>query len=70
MKIAIAASLLASATAFAPVARKSSSTSLSMGFENELGAQAPLGFFVSPSPAPFYLILSLFIVTLNLTYHV
>jgi hypothetical protein len=52
MKIVIAASLLASASAFAPVAQKSSSTSLSMGFENELGVQPPTGFFVSPSVEP------------------
>jgi hypothetical protein len=48
MKIVIAASLLASASAFAPVAQKSSSNSLKMGFENELGVQPPLGFFVGP----------------------
>jgi Chlorophyll A-B binding protein len=45
MKLAIAASLIASAAAFAPVSQKSSSTALNMAFENELGAQAPLGFF-------------------------
>jgi len=57
MKIVIAASLLASASAFAPVAQKSSSTSLSMGFENELGVQPPLGFFVSPSLEPYCVLL-------------
>jgi hypothetical protein len=40
----ILASLIASAAAFAPVSQKASSTSLN-AFENELGAQAPLGFF-------------------------
>ena len=44
MKFAIVASLLASAAAFAPAAQKTSSTALK-AFENELGAQAPLGFF-------------------------
>jgi hypothetical protein len=42
MKFTVIASLLASAAAFAPVAQKASSTSL-MAFEDELGAQAPLG---------------------------
>jgi len=46
MKFAVAASLVASAAAFAPAQQKaSSSTALSMAFENELGAQPPLGFF-------------------------
>jgi Chlorophyll A-B binding protein len=45
MKLAIFASLLAGAAAFAPVSQKASTTALSMSFENELGAQAPLGFF-------------------------
>jgi Chlorophyll A-B binding protein len=45
MKLAIFASLLAGAAAFAPVSQKASSSALSMSFENELGAQAPLGFF-------------------------
>jgi Chlorophyll A-B binding protein len=46
MKCVIAASLVASAVAFAP-AQQSARTSVatSMSFENELGAQAPLGFF-------------------------
>jgi len=44
MKSVIVASLIASAAAFAPVAQKASSTSLA-AFENELGAQEPLGFF-------------------------
>ena len=44
MKSVIIASLIASAAAFAPVAQKASSTSLA-AFENELGAQEPLGFF-------------------------
>ena len=45
MKSVIIASLIASAAAFAPVSQKSSSTALNMAFENEVGAQAPLGFF-------------------------
>ena len=46
MKYTIAASLLASAAAFAPAAQQqSSSTAINMAFENELGAQPPLGFF-------------------------
>jgi hypothetical protein len=45
MKIAIAATLIASASAFAPVAQKASSSALSMSFENEIGAQPPLGFW-------------------------
>ena len=45
MKLVIFASLLAGAAAFAPVAMKASTTALSVSFENELGAQPPLGFF-------------------------
>jgi hypothetical protein len=45
MKLALTAILVGSAAAFAPVAQKSSSTSLQMSFEDELGVQAPLGFF-------------------------
>jgi len=48
MKAAIFALLAGSAAAFAPVAQKASSTALHMGFEKEVGAQAPLGLFVSP----------------------
>ena len=44
MKSAIFATLLASAAAFAPTAQQSSSTQLK-AFEDELGAQPPLGFF-------------------------
>jgi len=46
MKSAIIASLIASAAAFAP-AKNSARTAVSsnMAFENELGAQAPLGFY-------------------------
>jgi hypothetical protein len=46
MKLVILASLLAGAAAFAP-AQNSARTSVttSMAFENEVGAQAPLGFF-------------------------
>ena len=44
MKSIIIASLLASAAAFAPVSQKTSNTALK-AFENELGAQPPLGFW-------------------------
>ena len=44
MKSAIIASLIASAAAFAPAQTGKATTSLS-AFENELGAQPPLGFF-------------------------
>merc|ERR1719266_1357158 len=44
MKYLIAALLAASATAFAPAKSSQSSTSLK-AFEDELGAQPPLGFF-------------------------
>lgn len=46
MKIAVFASLLASVAAFAPAKLSTSTSSLSaFAFEDELGAQAPLGFF-------------------------
>jgi hypothetical protein len=45
MKLTILASLLASVAAFAPSATTKTSTSLKASFENELGAQAPLGFY-------------------------
>jgi hypothetical protein len=45
MKSAILASLIASAAAFAPASQKSSTTALNSAFQNELGAQAPLGYF-------------------------
>jgi hypothetical protein len=44
MKTIIAASLIASATAFAPSSIKQSSSAF-QAFENELGAQAPLGYW-------------------------
>ena len=44
MKFAVIASLLASASAFAPTKQAASSTALK-AFEDELGAQPPLGFF-------------------------
>jgi hypothetical protein len=44
MKSVIFASILATAAAFAPSAQKASSSALA-AFEDELGAQAPLGFF-------------------------
>jgi hypothetical protein len=36
---------LASVAAFAPAGRMTSSSALRMGFESEIGAQPPLGFF-------------------------
>ena len=45
MKLAILASLIASAAAFAPAQTAAPSTALDMAFENELGAQKPLGFW-------------------------
>jgi hypothetical protein len=45
MKFAVFASLIASAAAFAPAATKAPATALNMAFEDELGAQPPLGFF-------------------------
>jgi Chlorophyll A-B binding protein len=46
MKTVIAASLLATAAAFAPAQQASkTSSALSMSFESELGVQPPLGFF-------------------------
>jgi hypothetical protein len=47
MKTAVLATLIASAAAFAPAKTASqSSSAMSMSFDNELGAQAPLGFWV------------------------
>lgn len=46
MKSFIAASLIASAAAFAPASQPAASTQLAASpFANEIGAQAPLGFF-------------------------
>ena len=45
MKLTVLASLLASAAAFAPASQHASSSALNNAFEDELGAQAPLGFF-------------------------
>ena len=45
MKSAILATLIASAAAFAPAKDAAKTSALSMSFENELGAQPPLGFF-------------------------
>jgi Chlorophyll A-B binding protein len=45
MKLTILASIIACASAFAPVSQKTQTTVLSMSFEDELGAQAPLGFW-------------------------
>merc|ERR1719436_2343280 len=44
MKLALLATLTASASAFAPASTGKASTAL-RAFENELGAQPPLGFF-------------------------
>ena len=44
MKSAILASLIATAAAFAPASQKATSTAVK-AFEDELGAQPPLGFF-------------------------
>jgi len=59
MKLAIAALLAGSAAAFTPVAQKASSATLNMAFESEIGAQPPLGFFVSEINSRFS-ILSVF----------
>eukprot|EP00586_Coscinodiscus_wailesii_P000684 CAMPEP_0172484710 /NCGR_PEP_ID=MMETSP1066-20121228/12278_1 /TAXON_ID=671091 /ORGANISM="Coscinodiscus wailesii, Strain CCMP2513" /LENGTH=203 /DNA_ID=CAMNT_0013249403 /DNA_START=114 /DNA_END=725 /DNA_ORIENTATION=- len=45
MKVLLAATLAASATAFTPSGLNAKSSSLSMAFESELGVQDPLGFF-------------------------
>jgi len=45
MKTAILTTLIASATAFAPVSQKATSTALNADLSNELGAMQPLGFF-------------------------
>ena len=45
MKSVIVASLLASAAAFAPAKQTLKTTAMNMAFEDELGAQAPLGFW-------------------------
>jgi len=45
MKLAIVVSLIAGSAAFAPSKVATRSTALQMAFEDELGAQAPLGFF-------------------------
>jgi hypothetical protein len=45
MKFAVLASLVASATAFAPAAKQAKTTSLGASFENDFGATLPLGFW-------------------------
>jgi hypothetical protein len=45
MKTAILASLIAGAAAFAPAKQATKSSAVQMSFEDELGAQPPLGFF-------------------------
>jgi hypothetical protein len=45
MKTAVIASLIAGAAAFAPATQKAASSTALKAFEDELGAQPPLGFF-------------------------
>eukprot|EP00550_Attheya_septentrionalis_P004507 CAMPEP_0198286300 /NCGR_PEP_ID=MMETSP1449-20131203/5421_1 /TAXON_ID=420275 /ORGANISM="Attheya septentrionalis, Strain CCMP2084" /LENGTH=53 /DNA_ID=CAMNT_0043984001 /DNA_START=39 /DNA_END=196 /DNA_ORIENTATION=+ len=45
MKLAVVASMVAGAAAFAPAQVSKTSVATNMAFEDELGAQAPLGFF-------------------------
>ena len=45
MRLTVVLASLLSAAAFAPVARVARSSSLKMGFESEIGAQPPLGFW-------------------------
>jgi len=45
MKTAVIASLIASAAAFAPASKQTVTSSSLKAFEDELGAQPPLGFF-------------------------
>eukprot|EP00978_Attheya_sp_CCMP212_P037299 scaffold174699_cov45-Attheya_sp.AAC.2 len=45
MKIAVIASMVAGVAAFAPAQVSKTSVATNMAFEDELGAQAPLGFF-------------------------
>jgi hypothetical protein len=45
MKLAVFASLIAGAAAFAPAQTGKASTALNMAFEDALGAQPPLGFY-------------------------
>ena len=44
-RLTVVLASLRTAAAFAPVARVASSSSLKMGFESEIGAQPPLGFW-------------------------
>jgi len=46
MKLAVLSALFASAAAFAPASQKATSTKLN-SFESEIGAQEPLGLYVS-----------------------
>eukprot|EP00550_Attheya_septentrionalis_P001105 CAMPEP_0198281262 /NCGR_PEP_ID=MMETSP1449-20131203/1238_1 /TAXON_ID=420275 /ORGANISM="Attheya septentrionalis, Strain CCMP2084" /LENGTH=75 /DNA_ID=CAMNT_0043976973 /DNA_START=23 /DNA_END=247 /DNA_ORIENTATION=+ len=45
MKLAVVASMVAGAAAFAPAQVSKNSVATNMAFEDALGAQAPLGFF-------------------------
>jgi len=45
MKLVIAATLAATATAFAPVVKTASSSAMKMSYESELGVIEPTGFF-------------------------
>jgi hypothetical protein len=58
MKLALAASFVASAAAFAPASQGKVSTALSMGYENSLGAIAPVGFFGTCHGQPDILLLA------------
>ena len=53
MKIAVLASLLAGAAAFAPAANTISQSTAINAYEKELGAQEPLGFWVSGDASLF-----------------
>ena len=44
-RVALFLAAILGAAAFAPVARVARSAALKMGFENEIGAQPPLGFW-------------------------
>ena len=45
MKLAVVASLVASAAAFAPASQKASSSAMSASFEDKAGALPPLGYW-------------------------
>jgi hypothetical protein len=43
--VALLSTLVASATAFAPAPKVAKTTALNVEIKNQIGAQAPLGFF-------------------------